>query len=225
MSRVKAVFFDWVGTVARPEPDRHIGVYLAARELGYELPLDKLSKSLYRAENRVTDGVPGVWQDGKDEAPFLRWWEVVLEGMDVEVPSAARIEITRRVSQTVKKLEWVLYDDVLPVVGELKERGIILGVISSMYTGRGLLDRYLDIAVTMKDVGVGKPDPAIFLAALERAQVAAAAAIYVGDQYESDVVGARRVGMQPVLIDRYDVMTDVRDCPVIHSFHEVPAFV
>jgi len=225
MSRVKAVFFDWVGTVARPEPDRHMGVYLVAKELGYELPLDKLSKSLYRAENRVTDGVPGVWWEGKDEAPFLGWWDVVLEGMNIEVPPESRIEITRRVSQMVKKLKWVLYDDVLPVVEELKERGVILGVISNMYTGRGLLDRFLDIAVTIKDVGVGKPDPAIFSAALEQAKVTAGDSIYIGDQYESDVVGARGVGMQPLLIDRYGVVTDVLDCPVIHSFREVPDFV
>ena len=43
-------------------------------------------------------------------------------------------------------------------------------------------------------VGVEKPDPAIFRAALEALGVAPEEALYVGDLYEVDVVGARAAG-------------------------------
>lgn len=52
-------------------------------------------------------------------------------------------------------------------------------------------------------VGIEKPDPAIFRLALERMGLAAERTIYVGDIVSVDVVGARRAGVTPVLIDPY----------------------
>ena len=44
--------------------------------------------------------------------------------------------------------------------------------------------------------GIEKPDPAIFRAALEALNVAPEEALYVGDLYDVDVVGARAAGME-----------------------------
>jgi putative hydrolase of the HAD superfamily len=49
-------------------------------------------------------------------------------------------------------------------------------------------------------VGVEKPDPAIFRAALAALDVAPAEALYIGDLYDVDVVGARAAGMEAVLL-------------------------
>jgi putative hydrolase of the HAD superfamily len=49
-------------------------------------------------------------------------------------------------------------------------------------------------------VGVEKPDPAIFLAALDSLGVGPEEALYVGDLYEVDVVGARAAGIEAVLL-------------------------
>ncbi len=59
----------------------------------------------------------------------------------------------------------------------------------------------LDFVVDSGAVGVEKPDPAIFRIALERAGVSAAEAMHVGDLFPVDVVGARRAGLEPVLLD------------------------
>jgi len=50
-------------------------------------------------------------------------------------------------------------------------------------------------------VGVEKPDPRIFRLALAQAGVPPSAAVYVGDLYSVDVVGARRAGLDAVLLD------------------------
>jgi len=77
-----------------------------------------------------------------------------------------------------------------------------LGVISNFY---GNVDRILDDAgiapllTTMVDsnrVGVSKPDPQIFRLALDDLGCAPAAALYVGDSFEKDVVGARGAGLR-----------------------------
>jgi len=107
----------------------------------------------------------------------------------------------------------------------LKQRGLILGLISNLIIGEVHLESYLDFIVTAQEVGADKPEPPIFMAALERAGVKASQAVYVGDQYETDVVGARGVGIKPILIDRYDLMPEASDCPRIHSLSEVVEYI
>ena len=87
------------------------------------------------------------------------------------------------------------------------------------------LESYLDFALTSKEVGADKPEPPIFLAALERGGVNASDAVYVGDQYETDVVGARGVGIEPILIDRHDLLREVSDCPRIHTLSELVEYI
>ena len=75
------------------------------------------------------------------------------------------------------------------------------------------------------EVGADKPKPPIFLAALERARVNASEAVHVGDQYKIDVVGARGVGISPILIDRYDLYPEVTDCPRIRNLTELLGYL
>lgn len=63
------------------------------------------------------------------------------------------------------------------------------------------LRRHFDVVVDSQLVGVEKPDPAIFTPALDALGLPAAEALYVGDLYEIDVVGARRAGLDAVLLD------------------------
>ena len=133
----------------------------------------------------------------------------------------------KKISQSAGRETYVLYDDVLPTLKKLKKRGLIVGLITSLTKDMNLicsdlgLAPYVDFVVTAKEVGANKPEPPIFLAALERAGVNPSEAVYVGDQYETDVVGARGVGIGPILIDRYDLMPEVSDCPRIHSLTEL----
>jgi len=50
-------------------------------------------------------------------------------------------------------------------------------------------------------LGYAKPNPAAFLVPLDRLGLTAGTAAYVGDLYDVDVVGARDVGMTPILVD------------------------
>lgn len=91
----------------------------------------------------------------------------------------------------------------------------ILGVISNFY---GNVDRLLAEAgiapmlATIIDstrVGVSKPDPAIFRLALDNIGCTAEEALYVGDSFEKDVVGARAAGLHTAWL----VGAEERRCP------------
>ena len=221
MTQIKAVFFDWVGTLAHPEPDRHESVYQVAQGLGVELPADKLQRAVYKAENEVPAGAPGTWREGKDETPFIQWWQVLSSEVGVRIPKDIMLDITKRLSQMVRKARWVVYDDALPALSLLKQMGLSLGVISNLYIGGGSLDALLGLVVTAEDAKAGKPEPPIFLMALAKASVSPAEVIYVGDQYQTDVIGASRVGIKAILIDRYDIYPELIGCPIIHGLDEV----
>lgn len=101
-------------------------------------------------------------------------------------------------------------DGAREVVEKLRGAGVKLGVISDtgFSPGRvlrgflaraGLLHRFERAALTFSDeVGVPKPDPRIFRAALDGLGVEPKLAVHVGDLRATDVAGARAVGMGAV---------------------------
>ena len=108
----------------------------------------------------------------------------------------------------------VMEPDTPAVLDALRARGYVLAVVSNA-DGRveadlaraGLAPRFATI-VDSHVVGVEKPARRIFELALERLDVPADAALYVGDLFGIDVVGARGAGMSAVLVDplaRYPV--------------------
>jgi len=104
---------------------------------------------------------------------------------------------------------WEAYPDVLPAFRRLRERGLQLGLISNwddrlagLIEGMGLASE-LETIVSSADVGLHKPDPRIFELACARLGVEPDEAAHVGDHHYADIVGARAVGMRPVLIDRH----------------------
>ena len=61
----------------------------------------------------------------------------------------------------------------------------------------------IDFMVVSEGVGVAKPDPGIFLLALEKAEARPEEAVMIGDSWRSDVTGARNVGIRPVWFNRF----------------------
>lgn len=104
----------------------------------------------------------------------------------------------------------------------LRSAGLRLGVVSNS-DGRveealeaaGLRDRF-GVVLDSARVGVEKPDPAIFRAALAALGVAPEEALYVGDLYDVDVVGARAAGIEAVLLVS-DAATAGPECRRVES--------
>ncbi|HYI75076.1 MAG TPA: HAD family hydrolase, partial [Gaiellaceae bacterium] len=60
----------------------------------------------------------------------------------------------------------------------------------------------VDAKVGSKAHGRIKPDPSIFLVALEQLGASPEETVMVGDSYEDDIEGARALGMRAILLDR-----------------------
>ena len=218
---IKAVFFDWMDTVGHPEVERHDLHAQVFERFGISIAPPRLIRPIYVAETEVSGGTPYRWDESKNPERFISYESKILSELGIELPYDTIFLIMKELSHDSKKIGFCLYDDVIPTMQSLKERGIIMGLITSMRDeiipiSRNLgLEPYLDFIVTSSDVSSPKPKPPLFLKALERAGTEAEQAIYVGDQYSTDVVGARGAGINPVLLDRYGMFPEIDDCPRI----------
>jgi putative hydrolase of the HAD superfamily len=104
------------------------------------------------------------------------------------------------------------YPEVPDVLARLRAGGARLAVVSNWDVSlHDVLERtglrpLVDAVVISAELGVAKPDPAIFRAALDRLGAAADDAVHVGDSLEHDVAGARAAGLEAVLVARNGVV-------------------
>ncbi len=87
------------------------------------------------------------------------------------------------------------------------------------------LSNHVDFAVTSLEIRVEKPHPLAFQTALSRAGVEANEAVMVGDQPRSDIEGAARVGIAPILIDRDGNYPRYDACPRITTLDQLPPLI
>jgi putative hydrolase of the HAD superfamily len=226
---IKAVFFDFYNTLIRFEPPREELQVRACKEFGIDVDLKAIPRGYWVADDfmsRENARSPVFKRAKEDEQAFWSEYEyTILKTAGVEVPKELALRIFTRVRQLDRKL--VLYEDVLPILNLLKSKGVILGLISNL--SRGLdghcnelgLTGIIDFALTSSEIGVEKPHPPIFLAALSRAKVDASEALHVGDQYYADVIGAKGVGINPLLLDRDGFWEGVEDCPRVKGLQEI----
>jgi putative hydrolase of the HAD superfamily len=86
----------------------------------------------------------------------------------------------------------------------------------------------VDFSLISGELGVAKPDAAIFREALERAGVDAAEAIFIGDSVEHDMAGARAAGIPAVWMNRRGLVWPEpgwKPCREIRSLHEAQALL
>lgn len=228
---VKAVFFDWFDTLVRYDPPRQQLYQKVLGESGFEVSPKELMIGLMAADKYFLEEnarSPITQRSPKEQAEvYMRYQGVVLAQAGVNIDREILPKLLKKIQPLLQGLSFVLFDDVLPTLKSLKERGLILGLLTNAsknilaVQSKLGLDSYLNFVVTSEEAGADKPLPPIFLAALECAGVNAAEAIHVGDHYHVDVLGAKGVGIKPILLDRYDLYPEVSDCPRIHSLTEL----
>ena len=102
----------------------------------------------------------------------------------------------------------VPYPDAVPTLRELKRRGYKLGVIANQNYGTEMrlqnwnLLRFFEVIAASAELGMAKPDPAIFEWALKQADCSPQNAVMVGDRMDNDMEPANRLGMHSVRLKR-----------------------
>jgi putative hydrolase of the HAD superfamily len=100
------------------------------------------------------------------------------------------------------------YDGVIEILENLKTRGIKIGIVTNSFAGHARIiltnleiGHFFSSIVDSSDVNAFKPMKAPFESVLRELDVDVSRALYVGDEYYADMVGAKSVGMTTVWIN------------------------
>jgi HAD superfamily hydrolase (TIGR01549 family) len=208
---LKAVLFDVDFTLFRPGPELGPEGYRRLGEL-HGLTLDPARYA--QARVGAIQKLQGERELVHDEEVWIAFTEAIVRGMGGDAP-AARACAVDMVREWEKHHNFTLYEDALPAIEELRRHDLRIGLVTN---GQRDLDEFVahhrldvDVAVGSKAHGRIKPDPSIFVAALEALGVAPGEAAMVGDSKEDDVEGARALGMHAILLDREGLDPDAED--------------
>lgn len=212
---IKAIFFDYGGTLFDYDPTNFQVVASIARKYGRAIserdPL--LSKAFQRQEEHILSLFRARGEPPELLLSIEDWKacdQVVLDVLGI-TPLNALDDLYTAFLDRGFSLQ--IYQESKDTIQTLKNEGYTLGIISNL-TGcsriakrysqmdqHGLLDLF-DVITLSGEVGVSKPHPEIFLRSIERlGAIKAEETMMVGDSYIFDILGARNVGMVPVFLD------------------------
>ena len=228
LKKYKAVFFDVGGTLLRVHPS--VGEVYAeiARGYGFSGSPDEVDRQ-FRLQWKKIGGIESLGQQSGIAIERKFWRDLVFQvfehfgGLrDFETYFGDVYEAFRN------KERWRVYEDVLEskILETLKRRGVVLGVISNWDSRlKDTLDamdlaRHFDFILASTVVGSAKPDQKIFDEALKQSGIKRDEACHIGDEPLTDIEGARKAGVDAILIDRKGRFESFTD-PKIRSFFEL----
>jgi putative hydrolase of the HAD superfamily len=207
---IKAIFFDAAGTLIKPA--RRVGESYASVAAKYGIPV--AAAEIAERFRFCFDASPPLAFPGADESAIAalerQWWrELVVRVLHPWAPFDRFDEYFAELFQYFAgSAAWTLYPEVAETLAILKQRGLVLDVISNfdsrlfgILSGLGIADFFDGVFVSTR-VGYAKPDRRIFEAALRAHGLEPHEALHVGDSLTHDVGGARDAGMEALLVDR-----------------------
>jgi HAD superfamily hydrolase (TIGR01662 family) len=221
--RVRAVLFDVDFTLAKPGPELMPEGYVRCAEK-HGLSLDA---GLYdRARDAALLDLQRHPELDHDEEIWVAFTERIVRGMGGGPPAAHAVAVELTSRWTAHE-NFELYEDVRPVLDELRRAGVKLGLVSNSardvreFALHHALD--IDAGISSFHHGKTKPHASIFRAVLELLEVAPEEAAMVGDTLEDDIEGARALGMQAVLVDRLGLGVEYE--PRLDDLYGLPALL
>lgn len=190
---VKAVLFDFSGTLARLEEDEN---WFA----GMGLDADRRAEVMDRLTHPTATVTHPAWQHRDLDSALHRdaYLHVLRESGLADEHAESLYQ------RCIDPAEWQVYPDTVSVLNRLRANGIRTAVVSNIaWDVRAVLEAagaHADEYVLSFELGTAKPDPRIFQAALERLGVEAPDALMVGDSEENDGA-ARAVGCSFAFVD------------------------
>jgi HAD superfamily hydrolase (TIGR01549 family) len=207
---LKAVFFDFFGTLIFWTQPLHVTIRKLAERYGLELD--------WEVYPEAREFMTAAYEASTPTDNILETMERMVNGCRAFLKTLGVREHLEQMAWEVLQYEHAmfsrnnatLYDDVLPTLERLKGSGVKMAIVSNWDTPLHNtvetlgIDGYFDAIVASHDerVGSAKPDAGIFEYTLNALNVSKAEVVHVGDSYESDIVGADSAGIRAILLDR-----------------------
>lgn len=231
---IRTIFFDAGFTLLYPNPSMAEICQNVCKQLNLHLHLDHIEQRVLDVQDyyyRQMRLAPYTWASDQAIAEYWVGYYMHLLRPFVEEHDEPRLyQMALAINEEFDKhTSWQLFPDVLPTLETLRaQKRYTLGVISDwgMVLGPILrrlnLTRYFDVLVVSAATRHAKPSPTLYESALQRANAIADYTVHIGDSYIHDVLGARTVGITPILLDRKErLQPNEVDCLLVHTLTEM----
>lgn len=196
MVKYQGVLFDLYGTLVDPFRSSDGRANVGQMAAALDLPVEDVGR-LWQAtfQDRETGGFATIEEN-------IRYICRVLGAERSE----AQVTAATEVRAALYRRTLVPRQDSRDTLAALRSAGIRLALVSNAgpYTPElwreTPLAPLVEVAVISAEARVAKPDPRIYRLALDGLGLAAETCLYVGDGGNSELSGAQRVGLNPVLI-------------------------
>jgi len=227
--RYDFVWFDLGYTLLHTKRESNFRAVLA--HFGIDRSEESIGRTFHLVDKLFMREYPGVL--GRPAENFMPWYiGFVCHFLDVDGDLNSINKLWMDAWINAKPL-WQAFDVVEDTLSGLSASGVGLGVISNWdESAKPILSQchildFFDPLIISKEVGVTKPAESIFRIALEKAGIDARQCLYVGDNYYDDVVGAAKVGMDAIVVNRYGTfgIEELKGQTIIHDVSEVVPIV
>ena len=230
---IRTVFFDAGFTLIRPYPSTPEICQQVCQRLNLHIHLEAVKERMTEAQDyyyRQMRLNRHTWGSEQAISEFwISYYMNLLRPFIEEHDEPRLYQLAQVINQEFDKhTSWEVYSDVFPTLEALRRHKYTLGVISDWGISLGPILRrlnltpYFDCLLVSAVTRHAKPSPLLYEMALERANSIADYTLHIGDSYIHDVLGARAVGMTPVLLDRPGHLEESNvDCLLIHSLAEL----
>lgn len=214
---IKGITFDLWHTVLREPMENFTGFLKEKRSEammevlhghGLSFPIEEVE----RAYDVQTDRLWEIWNRGA-EIDQKAQIGVMLSALGIPAKDIDEVlveDLLGPYNDAISLVPPVPFDGASELFAGLRGKGISLAIVSNTGRTHGeffreLMDtldlaRYFDVMTFSNEMGIRKPNEAIFLRTLEKMGVSAKDALHVGDHPATDIVGARNAGMRGVLL-------------------------
>jgi len=200
------ILFDFHATLAR---SRGRGAWIRAAREHAGRPTMRDADAADGGPQRLLNGLSQVWVLARHRDPLSSWDLNAADHREafttVLTKDVGCAEWLATALYDVMPDQWVLYDDVIDVLTSLRRAGKHLGVVSNIgidirprLDALGVLPLFSSVVLSF-EVGVTKPDPAIFTKALRDLGSSASRTLMVGDTWDQDGAAAA-VGMSTLIL-------------------------
>jgi putative hydrolase of the HAD superfamily len=219
---VRAVIFDFYGTLAHFADTRTADYVTVFAAHGYHP-----EREILDGYHSRYDGVAHV-EHSVNEQAYEAWVRLRLRDLTVACGvSELHAEDLIDALRTSDGGAMVAYPESASTLSSLRTAGMAVGVCSNwgwelnaFLEEVGLLD-LIDVGVTSARAGARKPHPDIYGASIDALGVDPSEVVFVGDSWEPDVRGPRRLGMTAVHVWRAEERPGVKPPALQPGDHRV----
>lgn len=224
----QTIIFDLDGTLRESEPHFMDALHECLLEL--DIIVESFAWRLTeRWVHQYWAQSPELLEDVKTYGPDQIWSRFLFRLMEHvgHPPAPEEVEVFGQHVRDFYQPESQLVPGAIEILDALQNTGVTLGVLSNRHgpftdelEALGIA-HYFDFTLAAGEIGIWKPRPEIFEEGLRRAgDVPPEAALYIGDNYYADIVGANKACIEAILVDSRHVFTDMR-CPRVEGLEEI----